>query len=94
MTGVELTTDALATFRLTRLLLEDSIFDTPRRWVRRQLMRGQHAKLLELTGCPWCASVYIAAGVVAARRVAPRVWGPISTGLALSAVAGLVSEAG
>jgi hypothetical protein len=33
--------------------------------------------------------MYVAFGVVAARRVAPRLWSPVATALALSHVAGL-----
>lgn len=92
MNGVSLTTDALACYRITRLLVEDAILDTPRRALKRRLMRGQHTKLLELVGCPWCVSVYVAAGIVAARRVAPVLWGPLAAGLACSAVTGLIAE--
>lgn len=37
-----------------------------------------------LVSCRWCSSVWVAFGVVAARRLAPRCWSPIATALALS----------
>lgn len=43
--------------------------------------------------CPWCAGWWIAVGVVAARRYAPRLWGPMSRALSFSAMAGLISHA-
>lgn len=81
--------DFLAVYRLTRLLQLDDILEAPRDELRRALRR--HAKLLELTTCPWCLSVWIAFGVVVLRRVRPRFWDPIATALAASAVAGVVT---
>ena len=46
-------------------------------------------KLAYLLTCPWCASAYIAAAVVAARLAAPRVWSPVARALAYSHLAGL-----
>lgn len=50
-------------------------------------------KLARLVTCRWCAGVWIAAGVVAARRLAPRAWEPVAEGLALSAAAVLLAGA-
>jgi hypothetical protein len=49
-------------------------------------------KLAELITCRWCASVWLAAGVVAMRRMAPRAWHPMSTVLAFSAAAALLAR--
>lgn len=81
--------DFLAVYRLTRLAQMDDILEGPRWKVQRRLV--DHPKLLELTTCPWCLSVWIAFGVVFLRRVAPRFWNPIATALAASAVAGIVT---
>lgn len=43
--------------------------------------------------CPWCVSMWIALWVVALRRVAPRLWHPVATALAMSQVAGLTEAA-
>ncbi len=108
--------DALATFRLTRLITKDQITaDLRGRVVRRVYLRDRAGaidtpgvrpaewatvpldddlapNLATLITCEWCTSVWIAFGVLAARRLAPDVWDPIARALALSAVAGLVSN--
>lgn len=80
--------DALAVYRVVRLLQEDTILDRPRGWVERRIEGHKSAELLT---CPWCLSVWVAGGVVAFRRVAPRQWSPIAEALAFSAVAGVIS---
>lgn len=40
----------------------------------------------EVVDCGYCNSIWLAAGVVAARRYAPRVWDPVARLLAFSAV--------
>lgn len=49
-------------------------------------------KLAKLVTCPWCSSVWLAAGVVAVSRVAPRQWRYVARGLAFSAVAGIIGS--
>lgn len=75
--------DALAVYRLTRLLTRDKLTEKLR-------AKMEELSLGYLSTCPWCISPYIAVGVVAARR--HRWWGPIAEVLAFSAVAGIVSE--
>lgn len=89
--------DGLAVFRITRLVIEDDITAPLREKVRHAAMRevddpGLAAKLNTLLSCPWCVGMWVAFGVVAARRVAPQVWGPLATALALSAATGLIAE--
>lgn len=50
-------------------------------------------KLARLLTCRWCAGMWIAAGVVGARTVAPRAWSPVARTLALSAAATLIARA-
>lgn len=83
-----LVVDALATYRLTRLIVEDRIAERPR-----AALRARSPFLDELLACSWCTSVWAAVGVVVARQVAPRAWEPLARVLALSAVAGLVATA-
>jgi hypothetical protein len=52
----------LATFRLTRLVVRDQF--PPIRWARERLEQGPEW-LADLVACHWCASAYIAAGLVA-----------------------------
>lgn len=82
--------DTLACFRLTKLVLDDKVADPVRDWI---LARhpADHGLGFLIT-CPWCASPYIAAGIVVARRLAPRWWGPLADVLAMSAVTGLLFE--
>jgi hypothetical protein len=49
-------------------------------------------RLATLVTCRWCAGVWIAAGVTAARLVAPKAWEPVARGLALSAGAVLLAR--
>lgn len=45
-----------------------------------------------LLTCPWCAGMWVAAAVVAVRRVAPRWWDPLARALTLSALTGLAAS--
>jgi hypothetical protein len=49
-------------------------------------------KLATLITCRWCAGVWIAAGVVGARALAPRAWDIAARGLAFSAGAALLAR--
>jgi Protein of unknown function (DUF1360) len=48
--------------------------------------------LFELVTCPWCVSIWWAAGVVLLTRFVPGVWQYAAMGLALSATAGFLAE--
>lgn len=48
-------------------------------------------KLATLLTCRWCAGVYVAAGVVVARRLAPGPWGYAARALAASSAAALLA---
>lgn len=91
----DLLLDATATYRLTRLLVEDDLLDEPRdavtRWAeaRETTLRR---KVGTLVLCPWCMSMWCGLLVVALRRVAPRLWDPLAKALAYSAVTGLISS--
>lgn len=43
------------------------------------------------TECPWCVGVYVAAGVLVARRVAPRAWPVVARWLTAAQIAGLLA---
>jgi hypothetical protein len=83
--------DALASYRVTRLLVSDGIIDRPRDALMERLRRRERDKLVELIECPWCTGFWVALGVVVARRLAPRVWDPIARVFAYSAAAGFVA---
>lgn len=97
---IDLLVDALATYRLTRLAVVDTF--PPVKALRERIVE-QHTRqwpdgeggynvepdwLAELIGCPYCSSVWLAFGVVAARALFPKQWKPVATALAFAAVAG------
>jgi hypothetical protein len=49
-------------------------------------------RLATLVTCRWCAGIWIAGGVTVARAVAPKHWGAVARGLALSAGAVLLAR--
>lgn len=78
--------DSLAVFRLTRLILDDSITQP----IRDAVLEANSPKMVELFTCPWCMSVWMGIGVVAARTIAPKAWNYPRRVLAFSAVAALI----
>lgn len=48
-------------------------------------------KIATLLTCRWCAGMWIGAGVVAARRLAPRAWAPVAEALAVASAAALLA---
>jgi hypothetical protein len=64
------------TWRVTRFLILDTLLDTPRDWVHLWLQtphpkRWVYAlkiKVFELISCPYCTSVWVAAGAVLLTR--------------------------
>ena len=83
-----LTVGALATFRLTRLLVEDKIAEP----VRDRLAEDAEGRLAYFVTCPWCVSVWVGAGWVGLTAAAPRVARLAGAALAWSAVSGLLSS--
>jgi hypothetical protein len=80
--------DALAVYRLSRLVTRDTILRPARRW----LTARYEGMLVELVGCMWCVSVWLAAAVVALTWWLPYWWSFPATGLAFSAVAGWLGD--
>lgn len=89
--ALALAVDALATFRITRLVVEDEITSPIREavWKRYDV---SDTKLGYFLTCPWCVSIWVGAGVVAAHHVAPSVWKPVARTLAASAVTGMIAS--
>lgn len=89
--GISVAIDALATYRLTKLLQQDTIPPLPK--LRDKFMDKFGATPWgELATCVWCASIWCGALVAIARRVSPRLWDPIAATLAASAVTGITAE--
>jgi len=89
MTWLEATIDALAVYRITRLVVADKVTEPIRERVWEE--RGAEKGLGYFVTCPWCVSFWVGAGAVAARQVAPSAWEPFARVMAASAVTGIVS---
>ena len=80
--------DALATFRLTRLLSKDDITF----WLREDFdVLGFIIRPGVLFSCEWCTSVWVGAAVVGLTALWSA-WVYVAAALAFSAIAGLISE--
>lgn len=75
---------ALATYRVTKLLIEDEITEPVRSRIQEKFP-PESTKIGYLTTCPWCVSVWVALPVYFLPK-------SVKTALAASAVTGLVSE--
>lgn len=104
--------DAVAAYRLTKLVTDD-VITAPIRdriveaayeragvtiertsgetWSDVAIGDENAPKIATLVTCRWCAGVWIGAGVVAARRLAPRAWQPVAEALSLAAAAALIA---
>jgi hypothetical protein len=93
---VTLTVGALAVHRLTRLLIEDEVTDPARtrirRWADGTAEREAHPAVTYLLTCPWCVSVWVAAGWAALTAAAPAAASTAGAVLAWSSAAGLLSS--
>lgn len=87
LSPVQLTVGALAVHRLTRLLTEDEITRPLRAWAE---ARG--GRLAYLSACPWCVSLYVAAGWAVVVSYAPGAAAVAGPPLAWSSTAGLLSS--
>lgn len=88
---MDLAVDALATHRLVKLVTDDVITAPLREKIFEKYPPQEDSWSYALT-CPWCAGIWIAAGVVAARRLLPKAWAPVAELLALSSAAGVIQE--
>lgn len=82
--------DALATHRLTKLVIDDKITEDVRNKVWEKY--PPDTKVGYLISCPWCVSIYVGVGVAVLRQVAPGAWNPLSRALAASSITGLIEE--
>ena len=82
--------DSLAAFRLSRLVVADTLLDAPRAAVLDRLEASGPAgqKAAEGLGCYWCVGVWAAALVALLRRTVPA----LVDALAVAAGAGIIAE--
>ncbi len=83
--------DALATHRLTRLVVEDEITREVRYHVWEKYP-PESTKIGYALTCPYCTSVWIGAGVSVLRHTMPKTWSILAHALAASAVTSLLEE--
>lgn len=84
--------DALATYRATKLVIDDEITADLRDKAYKEIKRLPKKtadKLQYLLTCPWCVSIWAAAFLVALRLIAPNLATYLNTLLAASAVTGI-----
>lgn len=91
-TAVALATDIIATYRLTKLVLEDKITEDFRNYIYEKFPRG--SKVSYFIGCPWCVSIWAAAVIFALRRIDPQVADIVSGILTASALTGVAYTKG
>lgn len=99
MGGLKLAVQAAAAYRITRLIQEDALPPLPA--LRRKMtwfathgdqesIKGRiQQELVYMVNCPWCLGFWVSVAVLLADVVAPRLWRPLATALALSAVVGV-----
>lgn len=105
--GVLLVVDALAVYRVTRLLTTDDITSWLRSWLgapwivvtdgQTTVSSGRPRRGLRYQGslliaCDWCLSVWVAVLVVVLQAVVGGVWDYLAAALAFTAVAGILAE--
>lgn len=90
--GVEAAAQALAVYRLTKLVIDDKITEPLRDWVFAQPGVEEGRGVAYLLQCPWCVSIWVGVGMTLARRRWPRVWRLAADVLAMSAVAGWLDD--
>lgn len=85
---MNLLVDGLAAARLTRLVTRDLVTAPVRDWA----WENRHDRAYEFLTCRWCVGMWAGLGVVAARRLAPRVWGPVGESLAVAMLASTLAS--
>jgi hypothetical protein len=90
--AISLITDVLATYRLTKLIMDDKITEDFRSLIFEKFPRD--SKLAYLITCPWCVSVWAGLTIFALRRISPETADLVSGLLAASAVTGVVYTKG
>lgn len=91
MTALNFVKDALAVYRLTKLVIDDKITEDYREAVFERFP-PETTKIGFMFTCPWCISIWVGFGVVLARKIAPEAWDATATALAASSVSGLLAE--
>jgi hypothetical protein len=89
---VRFVSDVVATYRLTKLIMDDKITEDFRNLIYEKFPRD--SKMSYLISCPWCVSIWAGAAIFTLRKVSPETADVISGLLAASAVTGVVYTKG
>lgn len=90
--AVSVLTDIVATYRLTKLIMEDKITEDFRNLIYEKFPKD--SKLSYLIGCPWCISIWAGLTIFTLRRISPETANVVSGLLAASAITGVVYTKG
>jgi len=90
--AVSVITDTVATYRLTKLIMEDRITEDLRALIFDKFPRD--SKMSYLLTCPWCVSVWAGMAIFTLRRISPETADIVSGLLAASAVTGVIYTKG
>jgi hypothetical protein len=91
-TLLSLLTDIAATYRLTKLVMEDRITEDIRQAIYERFPKD--SKISYFIGCPWCVSIWAGAVIFTLRKANPAGADIVSGLLAASAVTGVVYAKG
>lgn len=83
---------ALATYRLTRLVIDDKLMEGAREAVYVRYGDPAVSKVSYLFTCPWCVSIYAGLAVSLGDTVFPRTTRVLTRALAFSAITGMLAE--
>ena len=86
MNLVTLAIDVAATYRLTKLVMEDKITEDLREAIYEKFPKD--SKIAYFIGCPWCVSIWAGAVIFTLRKVNPTGADIVSGLLAASAATG------
>lgn len=89
---IRFVSDLLATYRLTKLVMDDEITQDLRMAIYSKF--PQNSKISYFIGCPWCVSIWAGAVIFTLRKVNPDGADIVSGLLAASAVTGVVYTKG
>lgn len=89
--ALALLVDVAATYRLTRLLVEDEITKPIREKVWEKYDPAETKVGYWLT-CPWCVSIWVGTAAVGARYVWPEGWDAAARVLTASAATGMIAS--
>lgn len=86
--AISIITDIVATYRLTKLILDDKLTEDLRNMVFSRYPRD--SKMTYFITCPWCVSIWAGAAIFTLRKLSPQTADIVSGMLAASAVTGHV----